>query len=465
MMNTRVSLFFDRLKGKKIAVVGAGVSHIDLIRLFAQKKLDVTLHEKRSAEELGELYDEFAGLGVKFSLGGTHLDDICKADIIFRSPGMYYNMPQLQHARLMGVAVTSELEVFFDLCPCRIIAVTGSDGKTTTTTLIAKFLEAQGEKVHLGGNIGRALLPIIEEVSAEDYAVIELSSFQLISMRNSPDIAVITNISPNHLDVHKDMQDYIDAKKNIVLHQNGCSKTVLNSDNEDTMALIPNIRGKLELFSRRHSVHAGGYLGDDGIIYHSDRDGVVPVMRADEIKLPGLHNVENFLTAVTATWGLVSPENMKKVGVEFGGVEHRIEFVRELEGVKYYNDSIASSPTRTIAGLHAFGRKIIAIMGGYDKNIPYQPLAPEVLKGVKVLVLMGATADKIEKAVTEHADYPDSGIVILHASTMEEAVDTARNSALDGDIITLSPASASFDLYKNFEERGRHYKSIVNALS
>ena len=463
-MLTKAEVFFESIQDKKVTFIGMGVSHFDCIKLFMQKNIRVTVADKRTAEQLGERYQELLKLGVRFELGEHYLDNLCDADIIFRTPGMNFFSPVLSKARELGKVVTSEMEVFFDLCPCKLYAVTGSDGKTTTTTLISEFLKAQGKTVHLGGNIGRALLPIIESIDEHDAAVVELSSFQLISMRKSPDVAVVTNVAPNHLDVHKDMDEYIAAKKNILLHQNAFSKTVLNMDNDITNQMSELVRGKLYQFSRRSIPNNGAYLSENGSIIMVNNGEQTEIMKASDIRLPGIHNVENYLTAISAVYDDVDRNNIVKVAREFGGVEHRIEFVREVGGVKYYNDSIATSPTRTIAGLNSFGQKLVVIAGGYDKKIPFEPLAPKLIEKCKLLILMGLTADKIEKAVTECDGYNPEELKILHVSTMEEVVQVAKDNTTQGDIVTLSPACASFDKYPNFEARGNHYKGLVNAL-
>ncbi len=457
--------FFDSLKESRVALIGAGVSHAELIRLFLQKGIDVTVLDKKSKSEFDqELYNELSTKGAKFILGDGYLDTLADFDVVYRTPGMYYNNPRLVEARKAGVIVTSEMESFFELCPCKIYAVTGSDGKTTTTTIISEILKAEGYTVWLGGNIGKALLPRIESISETDVAVVELSSFQLMSMRESPDVAVITNIAPNHLDVHSSMEEYVLAKCNILDHQNAFSRTVLNEDNELTMELCDHVRGRLVTFSRLHSVKNGAYLDSDRVICYNDGRKTVKILNADRVKIPGEHNIENYLAAISAVWPDVSVKSICKVAKGFGGVEHRIEFVRELDGVKYYNDSIASNPTRVIAGLRSFGRRIIIIAGGYDKKIPFEPLAEPVNKYVKLLILMGDTADKIEKAVTDTQYYDPEKLKILRAGSMEEAVELARKNAVAGDIVSLSPACASFDMYPNFEARGRHFKSIVNKL-
>ena len=463
-MPVSIARWYRDLQQKKILFIGIGVSHTRLIERFLEKGLDVSVCDKRSAEQLGEDYARLSALGAKFILGEHYLDALRDADVIFRTPGMYYLSPALQDARKAGKIVTSEMECFCMLCPCRLYAVTGSDGKTTTSTLIARFLEKSGRTVHLGGNIGKALLPEIEEIGEDDAAVVELSSFQLLSMRCAPDVSVVKNVTPNHLDVHKDMEEYTNAKKNVYLHQNAFSRTVLNLDDPVTRSFAPEVRGELSWFSMKEQPAHGAYLDGDGFLCFARHGKSERLFHKDEIRIRGMHNVENVLTAIAAVEGEVSLADIREVVRTFGGVEHRIELVRVLDGVEWYNDSIASSPTRTMAGLDSFDKKICVIAGGYDKKIPYAPLAPKLLEKAKLLILMGATGPKIEQAVRECPGFSASDLTILHAGNMEEAVRLARENTAPGDIVTLSPASASFDLYRNFEERGRHFKTLVNAL-
>ena len=454
--------FFEQRKGKKIAMCGIGVSNTPLILDFLKKGAKVYACDRRSREMIGEIADTLEAEGAELCLGEGYLDDL-EVDIIFRTPGMSFNLPELEAARKKGIAVTSEMEVFFDLCPATLFAITGSDGKTTTTTLISKMLEAEGKKVFVGGNIGKPLLPEIENITADDFVVVELSSFQLISMRKSPDVAVVTNLAPNHLDVHKDMEEYIDAKKNIILHQNAFSRTVLNRDNEITNDFKKYARGQSLSFSMTEQLKNGAWLESDGTIHMTYRGIDAPIMHRDDIAILGDHNVENYLAAITAVWGFVGMDSIKKVAREFMGVEHRIEFVREVNGVKYYNDSIASSPTRTIAGLKAFNQKVHLIAGGYDKHIPYEPLVPYILEKVEKLYLCGATADKIEAAVKADKAYNGTP-EIIRCESIAAAVLKANEIAKAGDVVTLSPASASFDAYPNFVARGNHFKELVNKL-
>ena len=454
--------FFEQIKGKKIAMCGIGVSNTPLILDFLKKGAKVYACDRRSREMIGEIADKLEAAGAELCLGEGYLNDL-EVDIIFRTPGMSFNLPELEAARKKGIAVTSEMEVFFDLCPATLFAITGSDGKTTTTTLISKMLEAEGQKVFVGGNIGKPLLPEIENITADDFVVVELSSFQLISMRKSPDVAVVTNLAPNHLDVHKDMEEYIDAKKNIILHQNAFSRTVLNRDNEITNDFKKYARGQSLSFSMTEPLKNGAWLESDGTIHMTYRGIDAPIMHRDDIAILGDHNVENYLAAIAAVWGFAGMDSIKKVAKEFMGVEHRIEFVREVNGVKYYNDSIASSPTRTIAGLKAFNQKVHLIAGGYDKHIPYEPLVPYILEKVEKLYLCGATADKIEAAVKADKNY-NGNPEIIRCESIAAAVLKANAIAKSGDVVTLSPASASFDAYPNFVARGNHFKELVNKL-
>lgn len=464
-MEQQVLQLKEMVQGKKVAFIGAGVSHKALIELFCQLGAIVTLcDKKKSIEEFGDYAAVLKKYGVQLSLGEEYMQGFAGQDMILRTPGFEYFTPQLQQAKQNGVKVTSEMELFFELCPCPKIAVTGSDGKTTTTSLIAAMLTQQGKTVHLGGNIGRALLPIVGEIQPQDVAVVELSSFQLISMAQSPEIAVVTNVTPNHLDHHKDMQEYIDAKRNILLHQSKTGKAVLGYENEISNGMKQDVQGEFCWFTQLSKIENGAFLREDGMLCMAKDGEVIPVLHKDEVRLRGLHNIENLLAATAAVWGLVSVENIAEVGRTFAGVEHRIEPVRLLNGVQWYNDSIASSPTRTIAGLKSFEQKIIIIAGGYDKHIPYEPLAPEILEHVKVLILMGDTGPIIEKAVRNCEGFEQSGLVIEHAEDMQQAVEIAYKIAKSGDIVSLSPASASFDKYPNFEVRGRHFKEIVNSL-
>lgn len=450
--------YLASLKHKRVAVIGIGVSNTPLIRMLLRADVDVTACDKNSRENLGIIADELESLGARLQLGEGYLDDL-KHDVIFRTPGIRPDVPALEAARARGAEITSEMEVFFRVCPCKMIAVTGSDGKTTTTTIISEFLKAAGYNVYVGGNIGKPLLPDVAGMDPHDIAVLELSSFQLMTMTQSPDIAVVTNVTPNHLDVHKSMSEYISAKENVFAHQSPDKVAVFNYDNNITRGFSQSAIGKSICFSRREELSDGLYIKENSIWY-GDRE-VLPVA---DIFIPGEHNIENYMAAIAAVSGLVDDEIIRTVAKNFGGVEHRIEFVRELKGVRYYNDSIASSPTRTIAGLRSFKGKVILIAGGYDKKIPFEELGAEIINHVKVIILTGATANKIKDAIMSAPGFSGSELQILEEDNFEDAVLAAHRMAQPGDVVLLSPACASFDQFKNFMIRGETYKKIVNEL-
>ena len=448
--------YFRSLRGKKILVMGLGVSNRPLVRMLLAYGCDVTGCDKTPRDQFDDELRELAAFGCKMKVGDGYLEDL-SADLVFRTPGMHPNIPALCALRNSGAKITSEMEVFFELCPCTIIAVTGSDGKTTTTTLISEMLKASGKKVWLGGNIGTPLLPLIDQMQASDYAVVELSSFQLMDMERSPHIAVVTNLAPNHLDVHKDMQEYIDAKVNLFRYQGKEDILIVNADNDITSAFVGN--GSTRYFSYSSGVKSGTYLEGDMIC----RAGTA-VLNKKEIVIPGEHNVENYMTAIMAVDGLVEDETIRQVARTFGGVEHRIEFVREKDGVRFYNDSIASSPTRTIAGLKSFPQKVILLAGGYDKKIPYDVLGPHIVEHVKAVYLCGATADKIRAAVENAPGYTVGNPLLIDCEDLKDATLKAARDAKAGDVVLMSPASASFDQFKNFEVRGNYFKALVKEL-
>ena len=458
--------YLSSLRNKTVAVIGIGVSNRPLIELLLSRGVAVTACDKKDRATLGAPAEELVGKGCRLRLGPDYLKDLTE-DVIFRTPGMRPDLPELNAAVERGSTLTSEMEVFFEVCPCPILAVTGSDGKTTTTTIIAELLRAAGKTVHLGGNIGHPLLSETGGMKAGDIAVLELSSFQLMTMTRSPHIAVVTNLAPNHLDVHKDYAEYISAKENIFTHQSASDIAVFNADNEVTRSFVGRQRGALRTFSRRETVERGAYLapddaGEGQAIWMSNENGRRQVLPLAGIKLPGIHNVENYMAAIAAVDRLVPDGIIRDFAKNFGGVEHRIELVRELDGVRYYNDSIASSPSRTIAGLNAFPEKVILIAGGKDKGISYGSLGPVVNEHVKLLILCGATAGVIRASVEQAENY--GGLEIADVEDYHQAVSLARSRAKEGDVIILSPASTSFDRFANFMERGRVFKEIVNSL-
>ena len=453
--------YVDSLRNKTVAVLGIGVSNTPLVRLLLDHGIRVTACDKRTREELGALADELEGAGCALRLGPDYLEGLHE-DVIFRTPGLRPDMPQIAAAVANGSVLTSEMEAFFQVCPCPIIAVTGSDGKTTTTTIIAELLKAAGNTVWLGGNIGHPLLCDAEGMQPHDYAVLELSSFQLMTMDRSPHIAVATNLAPNHLDIHRDMAEYVAAKENIFRHQTAGDIAVFNADNAITAEQSTRATGRSRRFSRQSPLSDGVFLRGDDIVCRGP-EGERVIMTTADIRIPGVHNVENYMAAIAAVDGLVPDAVIRDFARSFGGVEHRIELVRTLHGVRYYNDSIASSPSRTIAGLRSFPEKVILIAGGYDKHIPFDVLGPEVTAHVKLLVLCGATAGKIRAAVEAAPDYRPGHPEIIEVTPFRAAVEAARDRAVPGDVVTLSPACAAFDQFKNFAERGKVFKEIVRS--
>ena len=448
--------YFTSLRGKRILVMGLGVSNRPLVRLLLGYGCSVVGCDRTPREKLDAEVLELEQQGCTLKIGESYLEGL-EADVVFRTPGMHPDIPALRQLREAGAEVTSEMEVFFELCPCKILAVTGSDGKTTTTTLIAEILKAAGKTVWLGGNIGTPLLPLLPQMKETDYAVVELSSFQLMDMRRSAHVAVVTNLAPNHLDVHKDMEEYVDAKKNIFRFQSKEDVLILNADNTITAGFAGN--GKTRFFARQGKTENGVCLDGDMIC----RDGVT-VLDKKEIVIPGEHNVENYMAAILAVEGLAEDETIRHVARTFGGVEHRIELVRIKDGVRFYNDSIASSPSRTMAGLKSFPEKVILIAGGYDKHIPYDVLGLYICRHVKKLYLNGATAGQIRQAVEQAEGYAPGCPEIVDCKDFTDAVHQAAAAAQPGDVVLMSPASAAFDQFKNFMERGKYFKKLIMEL-
>ena len=448
-MNQKWHDFLKKMNGKSVAILGAGISNRPLIPVLADAGAIVTVCDKNT-----ELDREKIALGrqVSFQLGEEYLDHLDQ-DYLFRSPGLRWDLPSIAKAVEGGSILTSEMELFVRFCPGLIIGITGSDGKTTTSTLIYRMLQAQGLRCHLGGNIGTPLLTKLDEIGKDDIAVLELSSFQLHTMQESPQISVVTNLSPNHLNVHRSYEEYIEANTNIFTHQSKKGVVVLNADNQVTGALGMRAPGEVRFFSRKKKADV---YEKDGMIYAGGKE----VLKTEQIKIPGGHNIENYMAAIAATLGLVSAASIQQVAESFGGVEHRIEFVRKRNGVSYYNSSIDSSPNRSRATLSVFPEKVIMIAGGKDKGIPYDELGPVIEEHVKELILVGATSDKIEAAVRKCG-----AVTPIHrCESYEEAVALSAQLAAEGDVVVLSPASTSFDRFRNFEERGNLFKELVNGL-
>ncbi|MCL2058781.1 MAG: Mur ligase family protein [Oscillospiraceae bacterium] len=527
--NSRIRDFAREINGKRVAVIGIAVSNTPLIEFLYKHGAQVTAFDRAGADALADRIERLRPCNIEYRLGPGYLDRLKGFDRIYRTPVIRPDIPEFVMEQGRGAVISSEMELFLDLCPATVFGVTGSDGKTTTTTLIYEMLKAGGYNCYLGGNIGRPLISDVEAMSPDDMAVVELSSFQLMTMKKSVDIAVITNISPNHLDVHKSYGEYMDAKKNIFMHQGQDGVCVLNYDNKETRSLCAGAPGRLVLFSveccgdfgedinnaadanhiadTNHGAIGAVYAMGDDIIYNK-RDaehgtmhgvahgatrnmmrgmehgsgpsagyntahgtepgepGAAKVTSISDIRIPGRHNVENYLAAIGAVYPYVGADAILATARSFNGVEHRQEYFRTLDGARYFNDSIASSPTRTIACLNTFDQKIILIAGGKDKDLDYAPLGRHIAEKAKLLILCGQTAPLIKESLLRHCETQGvpCPVPIVECDSYEEAVAAARKNAVTGDIVVLSPASTSFDRFRNFEERGRVFKALVNAL-
>lgn len=465
-VNKKLVEFNNEIKNKRIAVIGLGVSNIPLIDYFYAHGANVVAFDNRSKENIDfSVIQKLEDYNMLYYLGENSLEHLIGFDYIFRSPSCRPDIPEIVKEVEKGAILTSEIEKVLELSPSTVIGVTGSDGKTTTTTLIYKILEANGYKCFLGGNIGTPLFTRISEMKPEDMVVLELSSFQLMNMKISPKVAVVTNISPNHLNVHKDYQEYIDSKMNIFLHQDENGILVINADNEITKEFYKKAKGKVRYFSSKQILENGIIFDKSEKIIKLCEDGVRKhLIKQKNMKLRGNHNCENACAAISATLDYAKEDITRKTIEEFPGVEHRLEYIRTIDGVEWFNDSIGSSPSRTIAGLNSFEEKIVLIAGGYDKHLDYTPIAKPILQNVSKLILIGQTADKIEKAVKDEASLEGKSLPIYRCNKFEEIVTIAREVATEGEIVLFSPASASFDLFKNFEERGNYFKELVNNL-
>jgi UDP-N-acetylmuramoylalanine--D-glutamate ligase len=451
--------FKEFVNNKNVAVVGIGVSNIPLVNFLVKLGAKVTAFDKKTKEQLGKIAEDFNNKGIRLELGENYLDNLTGFEVVFKTPSMRIDSPALLRAKAEGAYITSEMEEFVRYCPGKIYAVTGSDGKTTTTTIISKLLIEQGYKTWVGGNIGTPLFSDIEEIKEDHMVVLELSSFQLMTMNSEIDVAVVTNLSPNHLDMHKDMDEYVEAKKNIFKFQTSRNILVINRDNAITASFKEEAKGEVREFSIKDRLEQGAYY-ENGKLFVKGQE----VCHKDEIVITGMHNVENYLAAFLATIDDVHVDSMRKVATTFSGVAHRSEYIRSINGVSYYNDSIASSPTRTLATIRAFNKKIILIAGGYDKNIPFEPLAFEGNQYIKTLIVLGATKEKIIAVFDKLKNEKGIEIPIIKVNSLEEAVKKAQEIGVDGDIVALSPACASFDMFDNFEVRGNVFKDIVNNL-
>lgn len=476
MKNEKLEQFEKSIKSKRIAIIGLGVSNIPLINYMHEKGALVTIFDNRREEELSEeIIKKIKEYSFKYIGGEENLKSLKGFDYVFRSPSCLPTRPELVAEKERGAIITTEIEMLMKLAPCKIIGVTGTEGKTTTSSIIYAILKQAEYTCYLGGNIGNPIFTNLSDVNENDIIVLEMSSFQLMGMKESPDISLVTNIFPDHLDYHKDMDEYINSKKNIFLHQNSSGIAVFNYDNEITRNFEKDAKGNVIFFSSKEKLQNGYiYDKDSGNIVFCKNGVQNNIIHKSEIKLRGIHNYENICAALALTASLVDTETQVKAIKEFTGVEHRLEFVREIDGVKYYNDSIGTSPASTIAGLNAFDENIVLLAGGSDKGLDYTEIGEKIAEKVGTLILCGPTSKIIEEAVKkalnckarDNAKINDDErqIKIIHVNNMQEAVLKAKENAKNGDIVLLSPASASFDLYKNFAERGKVFKYYVDNM-
>lgn len=462
--NKKLEEFNEYIRFRKVAVIGLGVSNLPLLEYLYEKKARVTIFDSRTIDDIPkDIMNKITTYGFEFSFGENYLERLKGFNIIFRSPSCLPTKVELQEEEKRGAIITTEIEMFMKMCPCKMIGVTGSDGKTTTTSLINAILKEAGYNTYLGGNIGNPLFTKLPEITPEDVIVLELSSFQLMHMDISPEIAVVTNITPNHLNIHKDYEEYIEAKKSIFKNQDEKGILILNYDNEITKKFNKQANGKVIYFSSKEKLE-NGYIVDESKIKECEDKIRKHIINTDEVILRGTHNFENIATALAATKTLVDTDIAVKAIRKFKPVEHRLEFIREINDVKWYNDSVSSSPTRTIAGLNAYNEKIVLIAGGYDKKLDYTPLAKPIVEKVKTLILLGQTSEKIYDAVKKELEEQNKQLDIYMCDSLNQTVEIARKIAKKDEVVLFSPASASFDMFKNFADRGEKFKKIVNSL-
>lgn len=466
-MKNKFKNFKDSIKGKKVAVLGLGISNIPAIIYLNKLGAEIYAHDK--IEILEDKHCKIKNLNnIKFYLGENYLKDLDKVDYIIRSPGVKPFLPEIENAISLGVKLTSEIELLIEFAPCKIIGITGSAGKTTTTTIISKILNEAGYNVFLGGNIGIPLFTKLDEIKKDDIIVVELSSFQLMTMKKSPNISVITNIYEDHLDYHRSFKEYVEAKTNIFMYQNKNDICILYEDskfthNFESIIKERKIRNSLLYFSENKITNNGAYIYD-GNIYYRENNTTTHIIKITDLKLRGNKNYLNVCSAICAVKSFVETNNIVKSLKNFNGVEHRIEYITNKNGVAYYNDSISTTPGKAIAALTAFDEKIILIAGGYNKNLDYSKIGGYIIKSCKKVILLGETKKKIYKSIVGNKNYNKDHIEIIMVNSLDEAVYIANIKSEKGDIVVMSPASASFDMFNNYKERGNMFKALVNKL-
>lgn len=456
-MNNKLEKFNKNLKNKKVLILGIGVSNLPLLDYLYEHNSIITIRDKKKLEELNnEVVEKINKYNIEYVLGDNYLDDLTEYDIIFRSPSILPNIKPLEAAKEKGALITTEIEQVITLAPCKVIGITGSKGKTTTTTILSTILEKLNYNVHVGGNIGTPLFNKIKDMKKDDIIVLEMSSFQLMNMNVSPNISVITNISPDHLDIHSSYEEYIDAKKYIFKNQNKKDIVVLNEEDDIVKNMSKDTISEVRYFGSINH-HNNYYIEDKNIYFNNEL-----VIDTSKLLLKGRHNHLNICAALNAIKDYINVDNNKLESIvsSIKSVHHRLEYVRTINKVDWYNDSASTTPDKSMGGINAFDEKIVLIAGGYDKNISYEDFGKPIVENCSKLILFGATKDKIYNSVIKQK----TNIEIYKLNTLEEVVNKAYEVAEPGEVVLFSPASASFDMFKNAYQRGDLFKELVNKL-
>jgi UDP-N-acetylmuramoylalanine--D-glutamate ligase len=486
-----IELLKSSFRGRQVTLIGLGRrTHVALARFLVAEGAQVRVSERKTAEALALELGLVADLPLDLRLGGHQEADVAGADVVFVTPDAPRSLPILEAARRNDIPISSEIELVFARCRAPIVGITGSAGKTTTTTLVGKMLQATGRSVRVGGNIGVPLVEEIDRVQPDELVVLELSSFQLEALQQSAHVGAILNVTPNHLDRHPTFEHYRDSKFNLVQYQRPGDVAVLGSDDPVAASLAERCRGQIRWFSGRSPVSIGAFRHGDELIVR-DQAGETAFARTNELLLPGAHNILNVLAAAAVARAVdASPEAIRSVTTTFPGVEHRLELVRDVAGVGYYNDSIATSPERAAAALRAFDRPVVLIAGGRSKHLPWDELTDLILDRARAVVTLGEMAEEIEAAIaaavarrgaaghrfealaqassnasaTASTSSVAGSVPVVRASSLADAVTRARELARPGDAVLLSPAGTSFDAFRDFEDRGQQFKAIVTEL-
>lgn len=448
-----------------IVVLGLARQGLAAARWLSAQGAHVTVSDVKAAEQLTAEVEALRDVNVKFALGGHPLSLLDECDYVCLSGGVPIDLPIVEEARRRGIALTNDAQLFVERCSAPIVGITGSAGKTTTTTLTGEILRAAHYETWVGGNIGNPLIGDLDQIMPTHRVVMELSSFQLDVMTISPQVAGVLNITPNHLDRHKTMDAYTEAKAHILDHQTFDDTAVLGYDNPIARALSGRTRGYVRFFSREKLIGRGAFLKGDRVIVVQNREQ--EVCRLGDIQLRGDHNVQNVLAACALTAALgVEPDAMAHAIREFKGVAHRLELVRDVNGVKYYDASISTAPERLMADLHVYDEPVVLLAGGRDKHLPWDEAARQIVERVRELIVFGEMAGLVQAAVEAQLDQSDARVLagIHHAATLEEAVAIAARVAQAGDVVLLSPGGTSYDAFKDFAERGDKFQELVKAL-